>query len=80
MLSLIFTFLIIWGLGKLIVLCCRLTWGVVKAIFSYIIVPMIVIAVFVSGFTYIIAGVVIAAVIIGIIAYFKNRRDNNGNG
>ena len=75
MLSLIFTFFIIWGLGKLIVLCCRLTWGIGKVIFSYIIVPMIVIAMFISGFAYIVVGAVIAAVIIGIVSYCKNKKE-----
>ena len=75
MLSLIFTFFIIWGLGKLIVLCCRLTWGVGKVIFSYIIVPLVIISILISGFAYIAVGAIIAAVIIGIVSYFKNKED-----
>lgn len=67
MLTLLFTILMIWILGKMIGLAFRAAWGVTRIVFNVILLPVFLIGLVAAGFMYIALPILI---VIGVIMLF----------
>ncbi len=69
MISLIFIILMLAVFGKLFGLAIKMTWGIVKVVFSLVFLPIFLIALVVAG---LISVAVPILVVIGIIAFISS--------
>lgn len=69
MLSILFIVLMVMVFGKLIGLAFRATWGITKIVFSFVLFPVVLIALFIGGLVYIAIPILLLA---GIIALIKS--------
>lgn len=69
MISLIFIILMLTVFGKLFGLAIKMTWGIVKVVFSLVFLPIFLIALVVAGLIYVAVPIL---VVIGIIAFISS--------
>ena len=70
MLTLLFVVGLIWMVWKVAFLGFRLTWGLVKLLFTTVLFPIILVGIFIAGLAYVALPVLI---IVGIIALIAGR-------
>ncbi|MDO4555814.1 MAG: hypothetical protein Q4B70_11800 [Lachnospiraceae bacterium] len=68
MLTLVFVILMIMVFGKLILLALRATWGIAKILTSFVLLPIVLIGLLLSGLVHIAVPVL---VIVGIVSLLK---------
>ncbi|HAF26746.1 MAG TPA: hypothetical protein DCG85_05470 [Lachnospiraceae bacterium] len=69
MISLIFIILMLAVFGKMFGLAIKMTWGIVKVVFSLVFLPIFLIALVVAGLLYVALPIL---VVIGIIAFISS--------
>lgn len=69
MLTILFFVLFFMVFGKLVGFAFKATWGIMKVMFYIIFMPIILLALFMTGFVYIALPVL---VIIGLVSLFKS--------
>ena len=69
MLTILFFVLVFMVFGKLVGFAFKATWGIMKVMFYIIFMPIILLALFMTGFVYIALPVL---VIIGLVSLFKS--------
>lgn len=68
MLAILFTILMFAVFGKLLVLAFKVSWGIMKILFTLVFLPVILIGLVIAGFIYIALPILI---VIGIVTLVK---------
>ncbi|MGN8631051.1 hypothetical protein ACTNEW_05565 [Blautia sp. HCP3S3_G3] len=67
MMTLIFSILMIWIFGKLIGFAFRAAWGVTKILFTFLFLPVVLIALVIGGLIYIALPLLLIIGVVGMI-------------
>ena len=67
MMTLIFSILMIWIFGKLIGFALRAAWGVTKILFTFLFLPVVLIALVIGGLIYIALPLLLIIGVVGMI-------------